>query len=528
MGRSHIDENGFKVIEAMPISVVGVFPYLGRQIDYDGEMGLEPNKIYYVFRSPEELFDKEAMASFNGKPFIDNHEMLGKGFKPVDKRPADGTIYNVRRSKDMPDYLIADTNIFTEKMIKKIADGKRELSLGYRCQYVPEAGTWNGIPYQFKQTNLRGNHLALVEHGRCGSSVCVCDGALVTMDSLPKEIRDMENEEKKGAKALASKLDTCLKGGDEEGCQDCLDFLDLSPEQRKAALSAVKKAKGDDKAKTPAEDSKAKDDDVIPPPPEKGADKEDDGDDDAKGEAPAAKPAPAPAAAPAPAEAAAPAEETVAAAEEVTEETPAADCKAKDCGTKDCKPKAKKKTEDAGEPCCKEGKGGKPCCEDKGAKDCGATATAPSIPVPVAKVKDDCPGCGKDDDECECKEEVKEKVEITQDEMDAIAARVRADYHRAQKLATAIRPVVGAFDSAEMSEVQVARHAVKNIPALAFAADSADDVVLGVVRGYIANRAASPAQPKTFKVATAADEAPKSKKTADARSIENSLRAFYN
>lgn len=525
MGRSHIDENGFKVIEAMPISVVGVFPYLGKQIDYDGEMGLEPNKVYYVFRSPEELFDKEAMSSFNGKPFIDNHEMLGKGFKPVDKRPADGTIYNVRRSKDMPDYLIADTNIFTEKMIRKIADGKRELSLGYRCQYVPEAGTWNGIPYQFKQTNLRGNHLALVEHGRCGSSVCVCDGALVTMDSLPKEILDMEKEkdEKKGAKALASKLDACLQGGDEEGCQDCLEFLDLSPEQRKSALKAVKAAKGEGKA-APAEDSKAKDDDVIPPPPEKGSDKEDDEEDE--GKAPAPAPAPA-------AEAPAPTEKVEVAAAEETEEAPAADCKAKDCGTKDCKPK--KKTEDAGEPCCKEGKGGKPCCEDKEEKKDGccdgeaATATAPSIPVPVAKVKDDCPECGKDDEECKCKEEVKEKVVISKDEMDAITARVRADYHRAQKLANAIRPVVGAFDSAEMSEAQVARHAVQNIPALAFAADSADDVVLGVVRGYIANRASAHQQPTSFKVATAADEAPKTKESAsDAETVAASLRKFYN
>ena len=536
MARSEIDVNGFKVIEAMPISKVGVFPYLGKQIDYDGEMGLEPNRIYNVFRSPEALFDADAIKSFNGKPFIDNHEMLGQGFTPVDKRPADGTIYNVRQSMDMPEYLIADTNIFTDKMIKKIADGKRELSLGYRCQYVPQAGVYNGTPYEFIQTNLRGNHLALVEHGRCGSSVCVCDGALITMDSLPKEIQDMENDEKKEAR-LRSKLNACLKGDDEQGCQDALDFLDLSPEDRKAALAAVKGGKPEPKT-APAEDGKAKDMDPVPAPPAEGSDVPKDDKDDAKtpdgGEVAEQKPEET--------------EETVAV--ETTEEVPVGDQKGKCCG-KSCAKDEGVCTADGGK--CVDSKGvgtcdkcgkpmpvaekteevvvaEKPVTADKKACDCGAapaTATIPSAPVPKSKVQDcDQPDQKSEEDGKEGDDDGDdEKIVFTKDELDALTAKIRADYSRAQKLANAIRKSANlTFDSGDMSEAEVARYAVQKIPCLAFAADAADDVVLGVVRGHLADRENHVA-PKTVKVPTA-DEAIPARHEAFG-SVERDLTQFY-
>jgi len=199
MGKSFIDQNGYRRQTANPISMVGVFPYTGESIDYDGAMGLEKKKIYYVFRSPEELFARDAIDSFNGLPIIIGHTMLGKDFTKVDDRNADGCIYNVRQSMDMPEYLIGEFTIYTEKMKNLLnRGGVKDLSLGYRCQYVPCEGIYDGMQYQFKQVNLRGNHLALVEHGRCGSSVCVCDQAL-TFDQLPEEIQNMDTDAKKEA-----------------------------------------------------------------------------------------------------------------------------------------------------------------------------------------------------------------------------------------------------------------------------------------------------------------------------------------
>lgn len=389
MGRSSIDINGFRDQEANPISMVGVFPYTGKQIDYDGSYRLNPTQIYWVFRSPQELFAPEAIKSFNGLPIRVGHVMLGKGFASVDKEPIDGAIFNVRQSLDQPEYLIADFKIYTDKMQDILKQGKiKELSLGYRCQYVKESGVYNGTPYEFKQANLRGNHLALVEHGRCGSSVRVCDEAILTFDSLPKEIIEMDNEKKRTAvKALAN----AMRSGDTQTCQDALDFVtQFSPEERKEALEALKAKKDAKKDEPKAEDAKCsgnKAKDEIPPPPPIEKKPE-----EAK---PAEEPAPAPAPAPTPA-AAAPAEPPAASAP---------------------------KPEDA--PVAADKKGG------KSAKDeAPATVTTPSIPTPVAghldgtkEEKKDEPkvedkktskaedGCGEGEEKSEKKDDAEPKSE---------------------------------------------------------------------------------------------------------------------
>ena len=560
MAHSQIDVNGFKVIEAMPISKVGVFPYLGRQIDFDGSLGLVPDRIYWVFRSPEELFDPEAIRSFNGKPFIDEHEMLGEGFTPVDQRPADGTIYNVRPSRDMPDYLIADCNVFTDKMIRKIADGKRELSLGYRCHYEPRHGTYDGKEYDFVQTDLRGNHIALVKHGRCGSSVCVCDGALITMDSLPEEIptmNDMEDKPDEGSNEtrLRDMLGQCLNGGDEQGCQDLLDFLSLTPEERRTALAAAKNpASTDDE-----EDAPATDDGAVPTPPAPGADEP---------EEPAAPSPEAEATAPAPAAAEPDDAATAAALKQYADAKPAdapaaaPEEPAADCGDLAAAPATV--TEPSAPVPVAAANNDVPADADEDA-DADATATAPE--EPTADCADpDCtdptctdPDCHKDgetdaDPEADaaapaaapatdCKAAPKKgapksaakkdapaaKPALTQDALDRLTASIRADYNRAQKLAATVRPLVGAFDSGAMSEVEVARYAVRRIPCLAFAADAADAVVLGAVRGYVADRESRAAAKKTVKVPTA-DEAPRKPATTvvdDAADAARALKMFY-
>jgi len=582
MGKSSIDQNGFRRQEANPVSMVGVFPYTGEQIDYDGALGLEPKKIYWVFRGPEELFNPEAIKSFNGLPIRVGHVMLGKGFAPVDKESADGCIFNVRQSLDMPEYLIAEFCIYTEKMQDVLNKGKiKELSLGYRCQYVPCVGSYNGKPYEFKQVNLRGNHLALVEHGRCGSSVRVCDQALVTFDSLPKEIQDMDKDENKGIEK-AQKLAEAVKNGDEQACQDCLDFYDLTPEQRKEALAYVKGKKADE-PKATAEDAKTKDE-VPPPPPEATEEKKDDA---AAAEAEGAKkPEEEAAAAAAEASKEAPAEtaktEEAPKEEKPTEEAPVVDdCKGKGCKkeTKDEAPTvteasisvpvqtiaegasapAKKeeekeekkddakadapkadapKAEDAK---CEDGKEekktdevakveeaakeeGKCCakCEDAngdgvcdscgkpmpGTKD--AAADVPEAPSQVEKPKDDTKEEGKDvtapkeDAGAKPAPTAEDKgCAISQDQYQAFAA----EYANAQLLANAVRPYIKeTFDSALMREIDVARFAVKHIESLAFAADEADEVVLGVVRGHVAKIATDEAlaKPKTYVM----DEAP--------------------
>jgi hypothetical protein len=185
------DINGWMEIKGNPISKVGVFPYSGAQIDTDGTMGLDPNKIYQVYRSEEELSNKETMNSFRLIPWIDEHEMLGDnepGLTSPDDRPSEGVL-----GEDVYfEYPYLKTNIkaFSKKLME---NNKKELSIGYRCEYDKVAGVFEGKPYDFIQKNIRGNHLALVKEGRAGPDVKVQDGFIFTIDT--KEGINMANPE---------------------------------------------------------------------------------------------------------------------------------------------------------------------------------------------------------------------------------------------------------------------------------------------------------------------------------------------
>lgn len=226
------DGSGLTVLKANPISIEAVLQYSGKAIDPSGKRGLDPKKFYGVFRSAWELSDPKTIESFNGCPLIDEHEMVGEGAKKVDERPADGCIYNVRMSRDLAGVLIADIKIYTDSIRQKIKDGKVELSLGYRCRYVEQKGSFNGVPYDFIQTDLRGNHIALVKHGRCGSGVRVYDSSeamdadeVLTFDSL-EEVENMAKDAKKEEVQVAlDSLAECLSGANDELAADVLQFV---------------------------------------------------------------------------------------------------------------------------------------------------------------------------------------------------------------------------------------------------------------------------------------------------------------
>ena len=172
-----IDHNNFWYIEKNPISKTGVFPYLGREIGYPG---LEPNKIYYVLRSEQELMSPEAIKSFELLPITKGHRMLGpqeQGLTPAEKIPQQGVVGEKVFAEG--DTLYANIKVTSEQAKNDINNGLKELSLGYFCRWVKEAGEYKGQHYDFAQKNIRGNHLAIVPLGRMGHDVRV-------MDALPQ------------------------------------------------------------------------------------------------------------------------------------------------------------------------------------------------------------------------------------------------------------------------------------------------------------------------------------------------------
>lgn len=176
-----VDINGFWEIKDNPLSKEGVFPYLGKQIDPTGKkFGLDPDRIYWVYRSKKELSNPETLKSFENKPFIDEHVMLGEGCTPTDCKNIAGVIHNIRVKGDM---MIGDFTIYSDDIKREIMNGKKQLSLGYRSAFEQKHGVFNGRAYDFIQVGMVGNHVALVGRGRCGSDVRIFDKSIVC-DSL--------------------------------------------------------------------------------------------------------------------------------------------------------------------------------------------------------------------------------------------------------------------------------------------------------------------------------------------------------
>ncbi len=80
-------------------------------------------------------------------------------------------------------YLKMDLSCWSRPAIDGINDGTaREISASYRYIPVMTPGTYEGVRYDGRMTNLSGNHVALVPKGRAGSDVVVADAALAAAD----------------------------------------------------------------------------------------------------------------------------------------------------------------------------------------------------------------------------------------------------------------------------------------------------------------------------------------------------------
>ena len=205
MDKREYDTNGWFEVKDNPLSMVGVFPYSGRSVSPE----CDPNKIYMVYRPAEELGTQECIDSFKLIPWIDNHVMLGSedaGLTPSEQKGVQGVI-----GQDVHfdgETLRGNIKVFSEAMANLIANGKKELSCGYRCRYEYAPGTYDGVKYDYVQRDIRGNHLALVENGRMGPDVAVLDHFTFTVDN--KEFLNMA-EENKVAEVSEKKQDMSLE-----------------------------------------------------------------------------------------------------------------------------------------------------------------------------------------------------------------------------------------------------------------------------------------------------------------------------
>lgn len=162
----YFDENGYLVIKDNKIAKAGVFDYLGREISDE----LQDSEIYKVYRPWAEL--EKTAKDFEGMPVKLGHEWV----EPEKRDLKVGAISGEVRLEEP--YLIADIKIYDKDAIEAIT-GRNivELSPGYTAKYVSESGDYAGEQYNFKQEDIKYNHLAVVENGRSGKDVKINDWA---------------------------------------------------------------------------------------------------------------------------------------------------------------------------------------------------------------------------------------------------------------------------------------------------------------------------------------------------------------
>ena len=154
---------GFLICHDVKIARTGTQNYLAREIGLDGM----PERVLQVTRSAEDVFDPAAIASFEGKDVTNTHpsEMIVQENQAAYSK---GHAENVRR---VGDYLVADLYLKDPTLISEVKNGAmRDVSCGYYCQYEADGAG-------YRQTHIRGNHIAIVPRGRAGRDVAIKDSA---------------------------------------------------------------------------------------------------------------------------------------------------------------------------------------------------------------------------------------------------------------------------------------------------------------------------------------------------------------
>lgn len=167
----HKDENGFMTVDESPILCAGVLEYYGSELtdggadEIDGRK-IDPDKIYKVYIPEEEM--RKGADSFKLLPIVNGHEWLGQDGKDAHDYQ-EGTTGEQVEIRD--GFMYVPLKFTGDGIIDDLESGdKEELSASYTNKL-----TWasNSDEYDLVASDIKGNHVALVEKGRCGSDVRV-------------------------------------------------------------------------------------------------------------------------------------------------------------------------------------------------------------------------------------------------------------------------------------------------------------------------------------------------------------------
>ena len=183
-----LTDEGVLIVRDVPLARTGMQLYAEHEVPIKGD----GRGQVVIDRDPEEVFSEPTIASINGKYVTLDHPY--EDVTPENwKRYAVGHVMYPHRGEGINDHLLyGDLFIADPEAIRAIRNGKlREVSVGYDAGYEQTADG------RGRQYNIRCNHLAIVDSGRCGpvcrindhATLCTCGDAEQRRDEVPARAR---------------------------------------------------------------------------------------------------------------------------------------------------------------------------------------------------------------------------------------------------------------------------------------------------------------------------------------------------
>jgi hypothetical protein len=167
-GQTELTSEGYIKAKAI-VTRCGVFLYKNP----DGTIRKE-------LRHPDDVLKEDSLESIKMIPIVNGHPPERLVSAENAKILSVGFTGELVENNDP--YIIANMVITDKDTVKEIRDRKKnELSLGYTVDLIEDSGVYFGEPYEFRQTNIKYNHLAIVEEARAGSQ------ARISLDRLDAE-----------------------------------------------------------------------------------------------------------------------------------------------------------------------------------------------------------------------------------------------------------------------------------------------------------------------------------------------------
>ena len=218
----------------------GVQKYLAGSL---GLYHLDAADVVDVYREETEVFNTDSIESFRSSPVTLGHPRVNG--EPIKVSPENAKEYQMGMLEGIPvrdeDFLKGTIVVTNQEAMDAIEDGTKQLSPGYVCDILMKKDDEGNERYY--QSNIRGNHIAIVDKGRGGTSVTLADD-----DSEKLAIQDELKETKKNLLAATtklkavSKLKEALKVSDEKdvNIEDLEEIISKKVDERCAVIEKAK------------------------------------------------------------------------------------------------------------------------------------------------------------------------------------------------------------------------------------------------------------------------------------------------